>query len=1484
MTMNLVVPIEMLEYGIASATTGPTTFLRTQVILNPSDYDGATYYFEANAFNSNSSTDYTLQLMYYNGSSWTAVTNGGLSLTHTGNSTVYRRRTGVAWTPQAGATQYAVQLPATASANQVKVYSARIIIVQSGATKTRIQIPLISYTYSTTSNSDAIGTVRADSRAATSYSEGTTTYSSWFQYVAANWSTLSGASAASFEAVIASSSTSYTATAAMFDTANYNTPIGALSGTTATTWTVQNTDFNPSSLSDGHFYRYGIKESSASGTCDIARAALYLRITSAALCEVWARVAKEESGTAAIEVLQQLWYNQQSSYSTLATTYLQAKGISNNNSVNIQLNDQGTNDYGGATSEVTPGLNFNSASEVCSRTAVTLTDGDRYDAYMNAETNANTVTATSIVYLVAGGTTYSRTCSVAAACSSTVTRTGTMPRTATVAAACAATVSHLGLPDHATVAATAAATVSHLGLPDHATVGATCSSTVTATKVSVATTGLVAEYVAALAVNGTSQGVNSPTPTGTWYDHTGNGDTGTLQTFAYTTSSGWAGSGTTGDPYRLQFDGGSDYVSLPDLGITEGSAWSFEAWFKCTNSGTVTLVGEGDDSGTARTTLLVSGTVLGNGSVNDAGGSGVPYGTVVVTGGGWHHGVATYDGTNLYIYTDGGDQQSAAGPGGTFTSTHTYIGVRAFNGSADRYFTDGIATIRIYNRCLSAAEVAANYNAGVLAASTPSTTKSRTATAAAVCSATVTRTGTMPRTGTVAAACTTTVTRTGTMPRTATVAAACSRTVSHLTLPDHATATATAAATVTRTGTMPRTAAATATCSSTVTKAMTAPRTATVAATCSSTVTKAMTAPRTGTASAACAATVTRNAIAFSRTATVAASASATVSHLTLPGHATATATCSRTVSHLTLPDHATATATAAATVTRTGTMPRTAAATATCSSTVTKAMTAPRTATVAATCSSTVTKAMTAPRTATASAACAATVTRNAIAFSRTATVAASASATVSHLTLPSHATASAAAAVTVTRTGTKPRTAAATATCATTVTRTGTMPRTASASAVCSTTVTHTGAMPRTAAVAATCSATVSHLTLPDHATASVTAATAVVRTGTMPRTASASAVCSTTVTKTMTAPRTVAQTASASAMVSHLALPDHATASVTAATAVVRTGTMPRTAPAGAVCSATATRNPIVFARTASVVATCLAAVTGSVAGVNDRTASVAAVCSVIVTRTGTKSRTAMEVATCSATVVRTGTMPRTATATAISSAAASHLTIPVHAVAAVSAAAGVASQGNHPRSVSVLALSSTAAASAGHHPRAASVAAHLTATVSHLGLPCHAMTASAVSAAVTSGARHVTTAAALIASIATVDSKVFRNRSAVVDVVVDIATTYVVLRYNDTTGGAVVYAVCVTDTTGSAVITAILTGAVTGAAFLRTLPPLPVVTVSGIIEQESIAAKLPSATTIDIELPAPDEVKGKLPLAAESDIDGRIDPPIDAPGKR
>jgi hypothetical protein len=244
----------------------------------------------------------------------------------------------------------------------------------------------------------------------------------------------------------------------------------------------------------------------------------------------------------------------------------------------------------------------------------------------------------------------------------------------------------------------------------------------------VVTSNLVVEYVGKLAKNGTAPG-NNTDPTGTWDAIVGgSGYDGTLSNYGYTTATGWAGDGTSGDPYRLENNGTtttSAVVGCGNTGFASGwSAITLEAWVRvpATLSGTFPRII--DKSGTSSTGFAVylqssSGTIIvkfksSGSTLYDSGPSATDLRNST------RHLVVTYDDADDYLraYVDA----SAAVPvlrtgGGTVEVGTEALVIGNRSGTNDRPMDGGIATVRIYSVALSASQVAENFNSGITASS-----------------------------------------------------------------------------------------------------------------------------------------------------------------------------------------------------------------------------------------------------------------------------------------------------------------------------------------------------------------------------------------------------------------------------------------------------------------------------------------------------------------------------------------------------------------------------------------------------------------------------------------------------------------------------------------------------------------------------------------------------------------------------------------------
>jgi len=198
---------------------------------------------------------------------------------------------------------------------------------------------------------------------------------------------------------------------------------------------------------------------------------------------------------------------------------------------------------------------------------------------------------------------------------------------------------------------------------------------------------------------------NVETDKALWHDQSGLGNDGTLTGFGFTEASGWA---TT--PDRLVFDG-TDYVVLPDLSAAEG-AFTYEALCRHTVSASaLRMVSEGDSAGAAYAELRAHYANARFAVGNDAAGAVGVNSVSTINTGSDVHAVGTYDLSDLRVYIDGLlDITPTAGPGGTVTLNVATLGRQS--DVAAGFYQGGLLVARVYTRCLSAAEIAWNYEQG----------------------------------------------------------------------------------------------------------------------------------------------------------------------------------------------------------------------------------------------------------------------------------------------------------------------------------------------------------------------------------------------------------------------------------------------------------------------------------------------------------------------------------------------------------------------------------------------------------------------------------------------------------------------------------------------------------------------------------------------------------------------------------------------------
>jgi hypothetical protein len=187
------------------------------------------------------------------------------------------------------------------------------------------------------------------------------------------------------------------------------------------------------------------------------------------------------------------------------------------------------------------------------------------------------------------------------------------------------------------------------------------------------------------------------------------------------------GPGEVGQAFN--FDGVDDYVKIPQsASLNPGNQVTVEFWMKSDPDNPMNTCCQGlvssdfyhmeisSSSGPVGVNFVIS--TDNGGSYPDT--SQANSGSAVISVGAWHHLAGTYDGTKLQLYVDGQAWGNALPHTGaispmlpnSFVSIGSEAGRSVCGGCPGRNFKGMIDEVGIYNRALSAAEIAALYNAG----------------------------------------------------------------------------------------------------------------------------------------------------------------------------------------------------------------------------------------------------------------------------------------------------------------------------------------------------------------------------------------------------------------------------------------------------------------------------------------------------------------------------------------------------------------------------------------------------------------------------------------------------------------------------------------------------------------------------------------------------------------------------------------------------
>ena len=184
-----------------------------------------------------------------------------------------------------------------------------------------------------------------------------------------------------------------------------------------------------------------------------------------------------------------------------------------------------------------------------------------------------------------------------------------------------------------------------------------------------------------------------------WTDLSGNSNNGTL-------TNGPTYSSTDGG--SIVFDGTNDYVQTSYT--TQLNDFTICSWFKSNSSGSWARIADKDYD---------TGFWFGrDGSSANSWGGGVKTGSnfnyITLSNNQWHFLVMARTGTSLTVYGDGITNTNTTTCGsGSIDATALSLGgtINDSEGTQRDWFTGNIAQVSIYNKALTASEVAQNYNA-----------------------------------------------------------------------------------------------------------------------------------------------------------------------------------------------------------------------------------------------------------------------------------------------------------------------------------------------------------------------------------------------------------------------------------------------------------------------------------------------------------------------------------------------------------------------------------------------------------------------------------------------------------------------------------------------------------------------------------------------------------------------------------------------------
>ena len=394
-TMNLQVPIELTDQTMASAMTTNYAFERSQTYLDPNAYNGTiTMDLEVVAQNADSQAHLVSLVDSF------GVSQGSVSIPP--NLNVPKRiRASIANLTSTDV--YRIELEGTPNAGDLQVWSAKLLITQTGASKTKIYIPMMSL-YASPNSADT------NSKIASNQSNAYIALANSVIYKrdTSVFSNLEPSNPWEMEAVV-SVGTGDTGVLGLYNTTQGAVVNDSETEITETTPTLTNISLeegvtNFGSTNEGNEFQISVR---CSGTCNqgvaIYKAGIWVSLSQLSKAEVFFR---NSLGNTALTSL----IDQDDGRSMINTglftnpsIYLEttAQAPLNGGTITLQLMDASTSDFG--LSGLTPvsGSSINIWNSQLARyrtnTPFTLSSGDRFVTEMNPSDTGGSVVQSVIV-------------------------------------------------------------------------------------------------------------------------------------------------------------------------------------------------------------------------------------------------------------------------------------------------------------------------------------------------------------------------------------------------------------------------------------------------------------------------------------------------------------------------------------------------------------------------------------------------------------------------------------------------------------------------------------------------------------------------------------------------------------------------------------------------------------------------------------------------------------------------------------------------------------------------------------------------------------------------------------------------------------------------------------------------------------------------------------------------------------------------------